>query len=78
MVIFSEIEWADPSSLHLLKSSVSVIERLPILFLLLYREEINSSVSEAINAILEMEAGLAEQLTLAPCQMNISTGSLII
>ena len=66
VVVFSEIEWSDPSSLHLLKSSVSVIERLPILFLLLYREENNSPVSEAINTILEMEAGLAEHLTLAP------------
>jgi class 3 adenylate cyclase len=66
VVVLSEIEWSDPSSLQLLKSTVSVIERLPILFLLLYRDENNSLVSEAINGILEMEAGLAEQLTLAP------------
>ncbi len=66
VVVFSEVEWADPSSLHLVKSCISVIERQPVLFLLLYREEPNSLSREIIREILAMESGLAEELTLGP------------
>lgn len=67
-VVFSEVEWADPSSLHLVKTSSTLLEHLPILFILLYRDDPASLLNAAFASMRETLGDLTEDITLLPLE----------
>ncbi len=67
-VVLSEVEWADPSSLHLIKASAGLVEKLPIVFILLYRDDPGSLLDTTKTAVEEMLGDLADEVALLPLE----------
>jgi class 3 adenylate cyclase/predicted ATPase len=76
VVAFSEVEWADPSSLQLVKNCISLTEKAPILFMLLYREDLTGLLAEELTAIRSLVPGLSEEIYLGPLSYD-QCGQLI-
>jgi predicted ATPase/class 3 adenylate cyclase len=77
-VVFSEVEWADPSSLAMVKTAAGLVERLPVAFILLYREDPQSTLEATLAAVTETLGDLVVEVELRPlapeqCRQLIET-----
>ena len=66
VVVLSEVEWADPSSLHMIKTSAGLAERCPVFFIVLYRDEPDSVLGDTLAYIRKKLGDLSEEVTLNP------------
>lgn len=66
VVVLSELEYADPSSLLLIKSCAPLCEQHRILFLCLYRKDIDDQIRQQIISIMEELPGVSQEIELQP------------